>query len=202
MERPVLPTGRSFHFPCVATLRAVSVLLVAVAYAIGCISPGYLLVRRATGLDLRSARTGSTGARNAGRVAGRRVAGAVFLLDVAKGAVAVALAAAAGAGDTIEAACVLAVVAGHVLPAQLRFRGGRGLSPALGALLVAVPLAALAGLAACVVVAAATRQLVAAGIAGAVTGAAATWLLEPGWPAALVSATAVLILGAHFRRAG
>jgi hypothetical protein len=48
----------------------------------------------------------------------------------------------------------------------------------------------------------ATRQLVAAGIAGAATGAAATWLLEPGWAAALVSATAVVIGAAHFRRAG
>jgi len=180
----------------------VPVLLVAVAYAIGCISPGYLLVRRATGLDLRVAQTGSTGARNAGRTAGRRVGAAVFALDVGKGAAAVGLAALAGAGDTVEAACLLAVVAGHVLPVQLRLRGGRGLSPALGGLLVAVPPAALAALVACAVVAAATRQLVAAGIAGAVTGAAATWLLEPGWPAVLVSATAVLILGAHFRRVG
>ena len=112
-------------------------LLVAVAYAIGCISPGYLLVRRATGLDLRAAQTGSTGARNAGRMAGRRVGAAVFALDVGKGAVAVGLAALAGAGDTVEAACLLAVVAGHVLPVQLRLRGGRGLSPALGGLLVA-----------------------------------------------------------------
>jgi glycerol-3-phosphate acyltransferase PlsY len=178
----------------------VPVLLVAVAYAIGCISPGYLIVRRATGLDVRSASTGSTGARNAGRVAGRRVAATVFLLDTAKGAVAVGLAAVAGAGDTVEAACVLAVVAGHVLPAQLRFRGGRGLSPALGGMLVAVPVAALAGLASCALVAGATRRLVVAGIAGAVTGAAATWLLEPGWPAALVSATVVLICAAHARR--
>ena len=178
-----------------------SVLLVAVAYAIGCISPGYLLVRRATGLDVRSTRTGSTGARNAGRAAGTRVAAAVFLLDVAKGAVAVGLAAIAGAGEAVEAACLLAVVLGHVLPVQLRLRGGRGLSPALGGLLVVAPLAALAALAACAVVAAATRQLVAAGLAGAVTGAAATWLLEPGWPAALVSATAVVICAAHLRRA-
>jgi len=180
----------------------VPLLLVAVAYAIGCISPGYLLVRRATGLDLRVAQTGSTGARNAGRTAGRRVGAAVFALDVGKGAAAVGLAALAGAGDTVEAACLLAVVAGHVLPVQLRLRGGRGLSPALGGLLVAVPLAALAALVACAVVAVATRQLVAAGIAGAATGAAATWLLEPGWAAALVSATAVVIGAAHFRRAG
>jgi glycerol-3-phosphate acyltransferase PlsY len=46
----------------------------------------------------------------------------VFLLDVAKGAVAVGLAALTGAGGVVEAACVMAVVAGHVLPAQLRFR--------------------------------------------------------------------------------
>ena len=178
------------------------VLLVVVAYAIGCISPGHVLVRRATGLDLRATRTGSTGARNAGRAAGRRIGAAVFLLDVAKGAVAVGLAALTGAGGVVEAACVLAVVAGHVLPVQLRFRGGRGLSPALGGLLVAMPLAAVAALAVCAVVALATRQLVAAGIAGAVAGAAAAWLIEPGWAAALITSAAVLIAAAHLRRPG
>ena len=78
--RPGRSPGRS------RSLRAVPLLLVAVAYAIGCISPGYLLVRRATGLDLRAAQTGSTGARNAGRMAGRRVGAAVFALDAGKGA--------------------------------------------------------------------------------------------------------------------
>ena len=53
------PGGRDVRAPSPGlpgrsrSLRAVPVLLVAVAYAIGCISPGYLLVRRATGLDLR-----------------------------------------------------------------------------------------------------------------------------------------------------
>ena len=113
-----------------------AVPLFVLSYVLGCLSPGYLLVRRATGRDLRASHTGSTGARNAGRVAGRGVAAAVFGLDLAKGAAAVAIARLAGLDDTGAAACLLAVVLGHVAPAQLRFRGGRGLSTAVGGLLV------------------------------------------------------------------
>ncbi len=174
-------------------------LLVLLAYAIGCVSPGYLLVRRRTGVDLRASSTGSTGARNAGRAAGRRVAAAVFLLDAGKGALAVGIAAAAGLGDAGQGVCLLAVVAGHVLPVQLRFRGGRGLSPALGGLLVLSPVSALVGLAVCLGIAAATRLFTAAGIAGAIAGAAATWLIEPAAAALPVTAAVALVCLAHLR---
>jgi glycerol-3-phosphate acyltransferase PlsY len=178
----------------------VSFVLVVVAYAIGCLSPGYFLVRRATGADLRDQHTGSTGARNAGRVAGRRVAAAVLLLDVAKGAAAVGLARVAAASDAVLAACLVAVVAGHVLPVQLRFRGGRGLATALGAMLVLDPVVALVGLGVAVAVAAATRAPTWAGIAAAVAAPIAARLT--GGPDAEVAglvAVAIIVALAHLR---
>jgi acyl phosphate:glycerol-3-phosphate acyltransferase len=180
----------------------VSIVLVVLSYAIGCVSPCYLLVRRATGADLRAEHTGSTGARNAGRVAGKRVAAAVFLLDAAKGAVALGVARIADPGDSALAACLVAVVAGHVFPVQLRFRGGRGLSTALGALLVLDPLVALIGLAIAPSIAAATRALVWAGIAAAVAVPVAAALT--GGPQAEVAGligVAVVVAPAHVRTA-
>lgn len=110
-------------------------LLVALgAYALGCLSPGHLLAR-ARGLDLRETGSGSTGARNAGRLMGRKAFILVFLLDGAKGALAVGLPRAFGPPGA-DALALAAVVAGHVWPAPLGFRGGRGISPAVGGLAV------------------------------------------------------------------
>jgi glycerol-3-phosphate acyltransferase PlsY len=73
-------------------------------------------------------------------------------VDTLKGAVAMGLALKFGLADWAVALAALAVVTGHVFPAQLGFRGGKGLSPALGCLLVfdyhvALALLALAGVA-------------------------------------------------------
>jgi glycerol-3-phosphate acyltransferase PlsY len=179
----------------------VAVPLFVLSYVLGCLSPGYLLVRRATGRDLRASHTGSTGARNAGRVAGRGVAAAVFGLDLAKGAAAVAVARLAGLGDAGAAACLFAVVLGHVAPAQLRFRGGRGLSTAVGGLLVLAPQAGLIGIAIATAAVALTRSFTVAGIAAAAGAPLAAWLAGlSGGATAWVAATGGLILLAHARR--
>ena len=60
-----------------------------------------------------------------------------FLLDLSKGALAAWLAAHLGLGPGARLLCSLAVVAGHIWPVQLRFRGGKGVAPLMGVLLVA-----------------------------------------------------------------
>jgi glycerol-3-phosphate acyltransferase PlsY len=181
----------------------VTAVVIALAYAIGCVSPGHLLVRRATGADLRGLHTGSTGARNAARVAGWRLAAAVFLLDLLKGMLAVGLAVAAGLSDRGAAACLVAVVAGHVAPLQLRFRGGRGLSTGLGGALVLAPLAAGLGLVAAVVTVAIVRSFTVAGMVGAAAVPVAA--LATGSTGAVtvgLAVAAALIVAAHARSAG
>ena len=59
--------------------------------------------------------------------------------DLGKGAAAVGLARVAIAGEWVPAIALLAVVAGHIWPIQLRFRGGKGVATALGGLLVYDP---------------------------------------------------------------
>src|SRR5262245_14621671 len=116
-------------------------LVIPVAYLLGGVSAGYWLVRLQTGVDVRAQGTGVTGATNAARILGRRGFALVLLLDALKGALAALVSRAVGFEAGWEFAAAAAVVAGHVWPIQLGFRGGRGLGPLLGAWLVLAPLA-------------------------------------------------------------
>ena len=105
-------------------------------YIFGCFNTGYYLVRFHSGQDIRSLGSESTGARNVSRLLGVPGFIITFLGDSAKGAIAVG----AALYFTIEPWGVMlvlvAVVIGHIWPVQLRFRGGKGIATACGALLV------------------------------------------------------------------
>ncbi len=106
------------------------------AYVLGCFTTGYYLVRARTGEDLRQLSSGSVGARNVGRRLGWQGFALTVLGDFGKGALAVWAARHFTADDWCVALALLAVVAGHVWPVQLHFRGGKGMATSLGALLV------------------------------------------------------------------
>lgn len=106
------------------------------AYFIGCFATGYYLVRWRTGQDIREAGSGSTGARNVGRILGKSGFFLTVLGDFVKGALAVWLAREFLHEDFTAALAVPAVVAGHLWPAQLKFHGGKGVVTSLGALMV------------------------------------------------------------------
>jgi glycerol-3-phosphate acyltransferase PlsY len=125
---------------------ALTVVVAVLAYLLGCLDAGYYLVRYRTGGDIREQGSGGTGAKNAGRVLGRNGFIIVFLLDFLKAVAALWLASALGTGRTGMAVAAIAVVIGHIAPVQLRFRGGKGGSSALGALLVLTPAVALTSL--------------------------------------------------------
>ena len=98
------------------------------AYLLGCLATGYYLVRARTGRDIREIDSGSTGARNVGRVLGKTGFGLTVLGDFGKGALAVWGARHWTHDHQLAALAMLAVVAGHIWPAQLRFRGGKGVA--------------------------------------------------------------------------
>ena len=105
------------------------------AYVAGCFSAGYYLVRLLRGKDLRGSHSGSTGARNAGRELGRGGFVVVFAVDALKGAGVLWLAQRLNPDPRVLAMLVPMVVAGHIWPMQLGFRGGKGLVTALGAMI-------------------------------------------------------------------
>ncbi len=144
----------------------VEALVILVSYAVGSINAGYYLVRLVSRRDIRDLGSGNAGAKNAGRVLGAYGFAAVFAFDFAKGAAALALATGAGLDGWALALVTPAVVAGHIWPPQLRFRGGRGAATSLGAIAVYHPLAALAGIAAFLPAFAVLRAFTISGLVG------------------------------------
>ena len=117
--------------------RALVPVLVSVgAYAVGCVVGAYYLVRLRTGQDLRALGSGNAGATNAGHVLGKRAYAVSLLVDAGKGSLVAVSARALSASPAVVASAMVAVVAGHVWPAQLGFRGGKGAATALGLLIV------------------------------------------------------------------
>ena len=106
------------------------------AYALGCFNTGYYLVRARTGRDIRALGSGATGARNVGRILG--IAGFLETLagDFFKGILAVWAARQFTGTEALAPLAMLVCVAGHIWPAQLTFRGGKGVATSLGALLI------------------------------------------------------------------
>jgi glycerol-3-phosphate acyltransferase PlsY len=137
-------------------------LIVIVAYLLGSIPFGYLIVRATKGADVRETGSGGTGATNVSRRAGKSAGVLTLVLDAMKGAAAVLIAkiilgstvaASAGLGGLTEktywwvTAAAIAVIVGHIFPVWLRFRGGKGVATGVGVFLVLAPIAlALAGL--------------------------------------------------------
>lgn len=107
---------------------------VAAGYLVGSIPFSNIAARRVAGVDLRTSGTGTVSGTGLYRVAGFGPLAAAGILEVAKGALGPAL-----AGRSRPRAAALAggaAVIGHDWSPFLRGAGGRGMSPALGALLV------------------------------------------------------------------
>ena len=114
-----------------------SFLPVVVGYLIGSFPTAFLAVRWRTRLDIRKTGSGSVGTLNSYLVTrSKAVAVTVLLVDVLKGAVAVLVGQTFVPGLPFVGAAVagMAAVIGHCYPIWLRFRGGRGLATAAGAM--------------------------------------------------------------------
>ena len=114
--------------------REMSVVLL--AFALGSFSTGYYLLRLRTGQDIKRLGSGTAGSRNVARTEGLAAAAITLAGDATKGALAVGAAVIFGLEPWAVLLVIAAVVAGHIWPAQLRFRGGKGLATAMGAVLV------------------------------------------------------------------
>lgn len=117
-------------------------LLLVAAYLLGSLS-GSLLIGRLQGVDIRQLGSGNAGGTNAFRTRGWRFALGVVLIDLGKGALAVAMARWAGLQQGAVLGCLLAAVAGHVWPLFYGFRGGKGAATLVGGLAVVWPFALL-----------------------------------------------------------
>jgi glycerol-3-phosphate acyltransferase PlsY len=148
--------------------------ILAAAYLLGSIPFGIVLTRIRGAGDLRKSGSGNIGATNVARVAGPLAGILTLALDASKGAAAVLLAERYTNGSAMwMTLAALAALLGHCFPVWLRFKGGKGVAPALGVFAVLSPLAALAALTLFVVVVAYGRYV----SLGSITAAAAMPLL-------------------------
>jgi acyl phosphate:glycerol-3-phosphate acyltransferase len=163
----------------------------AIAYLLGDIPFGYLLVKLTTGRDVRASGSGNIGATNVLRTTGRAAGVATLLLDMAKGYLAVWLEGRLTGGN-VEwmSAAALAVMIGHSYPVFLRFRGGKAVASFVGAWLCLMPLPLAAVLVVFVVMVAWTRHISLGSIVGAGTFPLAVWLIAH--PPATVVVAAIL----------
>jgi glycerol-3-phosphate acyltransferase PlsY len=167
-------------------------LALLIAYLLGAIPFGYLLVRMTTGADVRSSGSGNIGATNVLRTTGRAAGIATLLLDIAKGYAAVWIAGRLTGEEPIwMSLAALAVMAGHAFPVFLGFKGGKAVASFIGAFLCLTPLALVCVLVVFLVVVAWSRHISLGSICAAATFPLAVWIVQhPQLPVILASVIA------------
>ncbi len=199
---------------------ALLALLFVCAFLLGSIPWGVIISRLAYHTDIREVGSGNIGATNAVRALGAKGGGVVFALDVAKGAVAGALGRllwplfiAPGSLDVPDVALLCGSVAfagcvwGHIFCPWLGFKGGKGISVAVGCeifTLGPVGVGALSELAVFLIFAATTRYVSLGSIMAAVAlPFIALGLMWGNWLAIIItSAVALTAIWAHRANVG
>ena len=137
--------GRRAILPAMSEQAIGAAVLLVMGYLVGSLPMGVIVARLTGGVDPRTVGSGRTGGTNALRAMGPRRAIVVGLLDVAKGAIPILLATAAGAATGVAALAGLAAVMGSWRSVFLRFGGGRGVATTVGGMLaISIPVVLLA----------------------------------------------------------
>ena len=164
-----------------------SILIAALAYLLGSIPTGYLLMRFVRKQDVRSFGSGNIGATNVLRSGGKGLGALTFLFDVLKGCSAVWMGMLLAQllhsplpVRSAEALAALFAVLGHIFTVWLGFKGGKGVATGFGVFLVAAPMAALAAITVFIVIFALSRYVSLASILGAAAFPCFAWWLVSG----------------------
>lgn len=115
--------------------------LAVLAYVLGSLPFGLWVVKALKGVDIREVGSGNIGATNVYRAAGKGAAAAVVALDIAKGALPVALALYFQLPDWAVALTGLSAILGHSRSVFLKFTGGKSVATGVGTILAMAPLA-------------------------------------------------------------
>ena len=193
----------------------VYITVAVVAYLLGSIPFGYILVRLFLGRDVRETGSGNIGATNVARTGAKGLAATTLLLDAGKGFLAVWLVLwlwglamifdPAGVYRIAGLAGLFAVI-GHMFPVWLKFRGGKGVATAVGAFGLLAPKAVLVALVVFVLAVAVTRYVSIGSILAALVFPFAAWFFfleasqrENASPEllAMIGAASVLIIAKH-----
>ena len=194
------------------------IVVAIVAYLLGSIPFGYILVRVFTGADVRAQGSGNIGATNVARTGKKGLAIATLVLDALKGVAAVLIASRfdGGGGYTfymplstvyihetysLMALAALFAILGHMYPVWLKFKGGKGVATGLGVFLALAPKAVLIVLVCFLIVVAITRYISLGSIVAAALFPIAFYYLHPQHSTPLIlgmiSGVSLLIIWKH-----
>jgi acyl phosphate:glycerol-3-phosphate acyltransferase len=208
--------------PIVAISFSEYAIIAAVAYLLGSIPFGYLLVKTFTGADVRAQGSGNIGATNVARTGKKGLAILTLVLDALKGYAAVWFALkyverqfGNTSGWTFYRAyaspyempvffaglAALFAVIGHMYPVWLKFKGGKGVATALGVYLALAPKAIVVSIIVFFLVFAVTRYVSLGSILASLAFPVAFWYFHraDSTPAVLLMICAIqaLIIWKH-----
>ncbi|MGE5109387.1 MAG: glycerol-3-phosphate 1-O-acyltransferase PlsY [Acidobacteriaceae bacterium] len=201
------------------------IVVAIIAYLLGSIPFGYILVRVFTGADVRAQGSGNIGATNVARTGKKGLAIATLILDALKGALAISLSqlfvphffdalgsavsrppnSPAPETGNIEfglmAVAALFAILGHMYPVWLKFKGGKGVATGLGVFLALAPKAVLIVLVFFLIIVAITRYVSLGSIVAAALFPIAFYYLHPQHGTTLIltmiSGVSLLIIWKH-----
>lgn len=165
-----------------------------IAYLVGSIPTGYLVARFKTNTDLRGFGSGSTGATNVLRAAGKLAALLTLIIDVLKGYVAATILPIMMYTFRLDiplaqycAIMGLCAVIGHNWPVFLKFKGGKGIATSAGVLLGIAPAPLLVGLCVWLLVFVFSKIVSVSSIIAAITIPIAAYMLNVGVEARILT---------------
>jgi glycerol-3-phosphate acyltransferase PlsY len=194
------------------------IIVAVIAYLLGSIPFGYILVRVFTGADVRAQGSGNIGATNVARTGKKGLAIATLVLDALKGMAAVWIAfnielwILRGSGGSrvdlrpflnydLAAIAALFAILGHMYPVWLKFKGGKGVATGLGVFLTLAPKAVLIVLFCFLIVVGITRYVSLGSIVAAAVFPFAFYYMHPqhGTPLimTMISGVSLLIIWKH-----
>ena len=182
-------------------------IIAVVAYLLGSIPFGYLLVRIFTGQDVRATGSGNIGATNVARKS-PALGVATLLLDATKGLAAILITRALFNGANqpllLTTAAFFAVL-GHLFPVWLKFHGGKGVATSLGAFILLAPKSILCMVALFLLIAVAFRYVSLGSIAVAAAFPLLTWAFHEyadSRQLILIAAVSLLVIWKHRQNIG
>ena len=187
-------------------LIALCIVCILIAYFLGNISPA-TLIARAHGIDIKKEGSGNAGTTNVLRVLGKKAAIMTLVIDIFKGVAAVLIGRFAGnyfapglapdfasnLGELLAMACAFFVVLGHIWPLIFKFKGGKGVATAFGALVALSPLLGIDALVIVGIVVILTRRMSAGSVCGAISVPVLSYFMVPAFfPLACLLALIIL----------
>ncbi len=135
---------KPLKFTIIKHMTITVLLLILFSYLLGSIPTGYLVAKRAMGIDIRTQGSGNPGAANVYRTVGKWAGILTFIVDAFKGFIPVCLALKVCPGRYgVAIACGVIAILGHMWTIFLKFRGGKGVATSAGVFAALLPIPTL-----------------------------------------------------------